>query len=287
MTGVDVSYIAGLVLAKLPVIVGALAVFIIGRIFAGKFSAGFERLLSKNKNFDRSLARFLASIIKYSILFFAIMASLGILGVDIRAFGAVILGAGAAMAFILKDTLSDFAAGVMLMIFKPYKIGDEVEIHGIKGVVTDIGIVATRMKTRGNIERIVANSKAWGGVIKNHNALGVRRLDKVFSISYNDNIDEAINVLKQTAMSDMRVLSQPAVWAKVVNLGDSSVDIELRFWTKYDDHRKIKMDISKMVKQAFDEAGINIPYPTEIKIKQKVKHSKARKRLEKMSKLKS
>jgi len=199
----------------------------------------------------------------------------------------MVLGLGAALAFILKDALSDVAAGVMLMIFRPYNVGDEVEINGIKGVVQSIEIIATRMKTRDNIELIVGNGKAWGGVIRNHNAMGQRRLDKVFGISYDADIDLAIKTLIKTASADPRVYQDPEPWAKVVKLNESSVDIELRIWCDYNDHRNIKMDISQPVKAAFDAAGIGIPYPHEVIIRKKVKHSKACDRIKKLAALRN
>jgi len=191
------------------------------------------------------------------------------------------------MAFILQDSLSDVAAGVMMMIFRPYNVGDEVEIDGIKGVVTSIELTATRMQTRDNVELIVQNGKAMGGVIRNHNALGQRRLDIDFGISYDADIDKAIDVITATAAADDRVLSDPAPWAKVVSLGESSVDIQLRAWVEYDNLRKLKMDISQPIKAALDKAGIGIPYPHEVKIKQKVKSSKAWDRREKLAKIKN
>lgn len=281
----DVMAMGQTILSKAPALVVALLVFVVGRWLSGRLSSRVEKLLNKAPNANPTLSRFFASIVKFFILLAAIMAALAVLGVDTSGISGMVLGFGAALAFILKDALSDVAAGVMLMIFRPYNVGDEVEIGGIKGVVQSIEILATRMKTRNNIELIVGNGKAWGGVIKNHTAMGKRRLDKVFGISYDADIDLAIETLTETAAKDPRVYQDPAPWAKVVKLNDSSVDIELRIWCDYNDHRAFKMDISQPVKAAFDAAGIGIPYPHEIKIKQKVKQSKARNRVAKLNKL--
>jgi len=275
------------ILSKAPVFVLALLVFVVGRWLSGLVSRRAENLLNKAPNANPTLSRFFASIVKFLILFAAIMGALAVIGVNTSGISGMVLGFGAALAFILKDALADVAAGVMLMIFRPYNVGDEVEIGGIKGVVQSIEILATRMKTRNNIEIIVGNGKAWGGVIRNHNAMGQRRLDKVFGISYDADIDLAIKTLTDTAAKDPRVYQDPAPWAKVVKLNESSVDIELRIWCDYNDHRAIKMDISQPVKAAFDAAGIGIPYPHEIKIKQKEKQSKARNRVAKLTALKN
>lgn len=269
-----------------PVLLAGL-VFVIGRMIANGLARQFEWGLERANPDNPSLSRFLASALRYVLLFVVILAALGVLGVDISAAGGMIAGAGVAFAFIIKDALADLAAGVMLVLFRPYSIGDEIEIDGKKGVVTALGLLATRMKTRNNIEIIVANGKAWGGVIKNHSVLGMRRLDMVFGISYDSDIDLAIQTLIETAAKDKRVYQDPAPWAKVVGLGESSVDIELRLWCDYDNLRRIKVEISQPVKAAFDAAGIEIPYPHEVKISKHVENSKSRARLKRLAALKS
>jgi len=262
------------ILSKVPVLLLAILLFLIGRWLSSRIGRSLESLLNKAPNANPTLSRFFASIVKFFILFAAIIGALTIVGVNTSGINGVVLGFGAALAFILKDSLADAASGIMLMLFRPYTVGDEVEIGGIKGVVQAVEIIATRMKTRNNIEIIVGNGKAWGGVIKNHTAMGQRRLDKVFGISYDADIDLAIKVLTDTAAQDKRVYKEPAPWAKVVKLNDSSVDIELRVWCDYNDHRAIKMDIVQPVKMAFDAAGIGIPYPHEIIIRQKANTKK-------------
>lgn len=283
----DIAAIGSSVLSKAPTILAALAIFIVGRWLSNKIGRATENALNKSPNADASLSRFFASLVKYIVLLATIIAALTFLGIDTSSISGMVLGLGAAMAFILQDSLSDVAAGVMMMIFKPYSVGDEVEVDGIKGVVQSIELTATRMKTRDNIELIVQNGKAMSGVIRNHNALGQRRLDIDFGVSYDADIDKAIAVITSTAAADDRVLAEPAPWAKVVSLGESSVNIQLRAWVEYDDLRKFKMDISQPVKAALDKAGIGIPYPHEVKIKQKVKSSKAWERRKKLAKIKN
>ena len=284
---IDFSALGNAALSKAPSILFALLIFIVGRWLSNKISRAAETGFNKAPNADASLSRFFSSLIKYLILLAAIIAALTVLGIDTTSISGMVLGLGAAMAFILQDSLADIAAGVMMMIFKPYVVGDEVEIDGIKGVVKSIELTATRMQTRDNVELIVQNGKAMSGVIRNHNALGQRRLDIDFGISYDADIDKAIDVITATAAADERVLSDPAPWAKVVSLGESSVDVQLRAWVEYDNLRKLKMDISQPIKAALDKAGIGIPYPHEVKIKQKVKTSKAWDRREKLAKIKN
>jgi len=274
-------------LGKAPAILLALLVFVIGRWLSSKFGRAVEVGMNKSANPNPTLARFIAGLVRTLVLLGAIIIALRVIGVDTSSLSAVILGLGVAIAFILKDALSDIAAGVMLMLFRPYNIGDEVEIDGTKGVVVAIEILATRMKTRDNIEIIIGNGKAWGGVTRNHTAMGSRRLDKVFGVSYDADLDIAIKAILGAAASDDRVYADPAPWAKVVKLNDSSVDIELRIWCDYNDQRKIKMDISQAVKSALDKAGVGIPYPHQTTIRQKVEHSKARDRIKNLAKLKN
>jgi len=281
---IDFAAIGATILSHAPKILLALLVFLVGRWLAARLSAGVEKGLSRAPNADATLSRFFANLVRYALLLVTVIAALTVLGIDTTAMSGMVLGLGVAMAFILKDSLSDVAAGVMLMIFRPYNVGDEVEIDGAKGVVQAIAITATRMKTRDNIEMIVQNSKAWGGVIRNHNALEKRRLDMVFGVSYDADIDTAIQAITKAAGADPRVYADPAPWAKVVNLGESAVDIELRVWSDYNDMRNLKVDISQPVKAALDAAGVGIPYPHEVVIKQKAKPSKLRGRVTKLRK---
>jgi len=245
----------------------ALIIFIIGRWLSNKLSHALQTNLNKAPNADATLSRFFSNLLKYVILLLAVLAALTVLGVDTTSVSGMVLGLGAAMAFILQGALGNLAAGVMILIFRPYSVGDEVEIDGTKGVVTSLELTATRMKTRDNVELIVANGKAWSGVVRNHTALGARRLDMDFGISYDADIDKAIEVITATAAKDPRVKSQPALWAKVVMLNESSVDLQLRAWCDYDDLRGLKVSISQPIKIALDAAGIGIPYPHEVKIK--------------------
>ncbi len=283
----DVSQLGPLAIQYGLPLLGALVVFWIGRIIAGKVYKGSERMFNRGANSDPTLSRFFASILKYLILVAAILAALTVLGVDTSSFAAIVLGLGAAMAFVLQGSLSNIAAGVMLMIFRPFKIGDEIKAADASGKVKEIGLTATRLTTVDNKEVIISNGKIWGGTIENNSSLGDRRLDMVFGIDYSADIDTAIKAITDAASAHPLVVTEPAPWAKVVNLNDSSIDLELRAWCKSSDYKGLKVSISQPVKVALDKAGIGIPYPHETKIKQSVKKSKARDRLARLQSLRN
>ena len=266
--------------------IGALIVLFFGLRIARAIASRAETGFNKVPNSDPSLSRFFASLVRYLLFVVVIMAALSILGVDTSPIFGLIAASGAALAFVLQGALGNVAAGVMLILFRPFKIGDEIDTGGVTGVVTGIELTATRLKTSDNIEIIVANGDIWGGTIKNRTSMGARRLDRDFGISYDADIDTAIAAITSAAAAHPRVHADPAPWAKVVNLGDSSVDIQLRAWCDAADYKALSTEISQPVKKALDAAGIGIPYPHEVKIKQHVKHSKGRDSLAKFKALK-
>lgn len=258
-----------------PALIALVILFIgfrIARVIASKAEGAFNKAPST----DPGLSRFFASLIKFLLMVVVVMAALSVIRVDTSPIFGLIAASGAAMAFILQGSLSNVAAGVMLILFKPFKIGDEVEVGGSRGKVRNIEMTATRLSTTDNVDIIVANGKVWGGTIKNYTSMGARRLDRDFGISYDADIDTAIKAITAAAAANPRVHADPAPWAKVVNLGDSSVDIQLRAWCDAADYKALSTEISQPVKQALDAAGISIPYPHEVKIKQHVKSSKGR-----------
>ena len=268
-----------------PAIVALIVLFFglrIARAIASRAETGFNKV----PNSDPSLSRFFASLVRYLLFVVVIMAALSILGVDTSPIFGLIAASGAALAFVLQGALGNVAAGVMLILFRPYKIGDEIEVGGSRGKVTGIEMTATTLSTTDNVKIIVANGKVWGGTIKNYTSMGARRLDKDFGISYDADIDKAIKAITDAAAANPRVHSDPAPWAKVVNLGDSSVDIQLRAWCDASDYKALSTEISQPVKAALDAAGIGIPYPHETKIKQHVKTSKGRESMARFKALK-
>ncbi len=283
----DVAEIVPLIAKYALPVLGALVVFWIGRKIANKAGKAAENAFNKSPASDPTLSRFLGSLVKFAVLLVTIIGALSVLGIDTTSLSAVILGLGAAMGFILQGSLSNVASGVMLIFFKPLKIGDDVDVAGVSGKVTEVGMSATRLVTTDNREIIVSNSQVWGSSIVNKSSLGERRLDMVFGISYDADIDKAIKALTTAAAAHPLVLETPEPWAKVVNLNESSVDLELRAWCKASDYKALKVSISQPVKAAFDKAKIGIPYPHEIKIQKSVKKSKARDRMARLKKMRN
>ncbi len=265
--------------------IAALIIIFIGFRIAKKIAGGVEKNLNKAPNSDVSLSRFFASLVKYLLMVIILMVALGVVGVDTSPIIGLLLASGAALAFVLKGSLSNLAAGVMLILFRPFKIGDEIEAGGVTGVVTGIELTATRFKTADNVDIIVSNGNIWGGTIKNRTSMGTRRLDQNFGVSYDSDINKAITAITEAAAANPRVHADPEPWAKVVNLGESSVDIQLRAWCDASDYKALSTEISQPVKQALNAAGIGIPYPHEIKISKHVKSSKGRDRLARLKAL--
>ena len=285
--GFSLEGIIPLALKYGPLLLGAIVVFLIGRMIARKLGRTTENVLNKRPDAEPTLSRFAGSVVKFLILLVTIIGALTVLGIDTTSLSAMVLGFGAAMGFVLQGSLSNIAAGVMLLLFRPFNVGDEVEVGGAAGKVTEIGITATRLTTVDNREVIVANGAVWGGTIVNNSSLGDRRLDMVFGIDYATDIDLAIKTLTETAAAHPLVKDDPAPWAKVVKLNESTVDIELRAWCKASDYKALKVSISQPVKAAFGKAGIRVPYPREIKIQQHVPKSKGRERLARLKSLRN
>lgn len=255
----------------------ALVILWVGMFVLKALRKGLRTAFERNPRIDMMLAAFFASIIYYFGLFILVVTALSTLGINMGAAMAAATAFVAAMGFALEGVLGNFAAGVMVMIFRPYKIGDEVELAGHKGVVKDINLVATVLHTRDNKEIIVGNGEATSGTIRNNSALGIRRLDMDFGIDFDTDVDTAIGVITGAVADDPRILSEPhGPWAKVITLKDRQLVLQLRIWVEFEDYRKIRMDISQKIKTALDTAGIGIPYPHVVKIRTHVPDSKSR-----------
>jgi len=243
-----------------PKIVIAFLIVVIGRMIVRKLSSKTVTASQKIPNIDLTLARFFGSMVLITGTLFVFVMALSALSVNL-AFIATIVGALVlALGFALQESLGDLAAGVMLAFFRPYKAGDEVQINGERGKVKSLDIFSTTLVTVDNIEMVVGNGDAFGNIIKNYNGYGDLRLDMDFGVSYDADLDAAINAIKSVAAGDVRIHQDPGPWAKVTTLGDSAVTIQLRLWCDADNYRAIKMDISQRVKSALDKAGIEIPY---------------------------
>nr|WP_286193860.1 mechanosensitive ion channel domain-containing protein [Tropicibacter sp. R16_0] len=247
----------------------ALIVLIVGWIAAGMIGGMVRRRINKTPQIDPTLGNFVASMVKWVILAIVLVAVLGIFGIQATSIVAILGAASLAIGLALQGTLSDLAAGVMLVVFRPYKLGQYVDIGGTAGTVKDLNLFVTELVTPDNVQIIVPNGQAWGSIITNYSAHDTRRVDLVFGIDYGDSADTAMQIIEEVATADERVLSDPAPWVRVTNLGDSSVDLTARIWCNAADYWELKFQLTKAVKEAFDAKGISIPYPHAVEIQKK------------------
>lgn len=246
--------------------VKALIVLIVGWTVAGMAGRLARNRVNSTPEIDPTLGNFVASAVKWVILAIVLVAILGIFGIEATSIVAMLGAASLAIGLALQGTLSDLAAGVMLVVFRPYKLGQYVDIAGTAGTVRDLNLFTTELITPDNVQIIVPNGQAWGSIITNYSAHDTRRVDLVFGIDYGDNADVAMQIILDAAREEARVLDDPAPWARVTNLGDSSVDITARIWCSAADYWDLKFDFTKTVKEAFDARGISIPYPHTVEI---------------------
>ncbi|WP_415903260.1 mechanosensitive ion channel family protein [Neptuniibacter sp. QD29_5] len=238
----------------------ALAIFFIGRWVVKQVIKLLERVLRKAKVEDM-LVNFISSIASVALLLFVIVASLNQIGVDTTSLIALLGAAGLAIGLSLQDSLKNFAAGVMLVIFKPFREGDFVEAAGVAGVVEHIQIFNTIMRTGDNREVIIPNGSIYSGVITNYSARDTRRVDMVFGIGYDDDLRKAKEILNDIIAADERILKDPAPVVAVSELADSSVNFVVRPWVNSADYWAVLWDTTETVKLRFDEEGISIPFP--------------------------
>ena len=241
-------------------LVFAIIIFIVGKWLAKTITSLTSKLMKK-ANLDEILVGFIAGIIKSILMLFVIVAALGKLGVDTTSLIALIGAAGLAVGLSLQSSLQNFAAGVMLIVFRPFKTGDFVEAAGISGVIEKITIFTTQMRTGDNKQMIVPNGQIYGGVITNFSAKETRRVDMIFGIGYDADIKKAKEVLNDILSKDERILEDPKPVVAVSELADSSVNFVVRPWVNSADYWAVFFDTHEAVKLAFDEAGISIPFP--------------------------
>ncbi|MDN4501613.1 mechanosensitive ion channel [Alteromonadaceae bacterium BrNp21-10] len=238
----------------------AIVIYIVGKIIVGIISGILGKLLVKAK-YDAMLVAFIQGIAHSVLLLFVIVASLNQLGVDTTSLVALLAAAGLAIGLSLQGSLQNFAAGVMLLVFRPFKAGDFVEAGGTSGIVEGIGIFTTIIRTGDNKEVIVPNGNIYGGNITNYSAKPTRRVDMVFGIGYGDDLLKAKKLLEDIIAKDERVLKDPAVTIAVSELGDNSVNFVVRPWVNSGDYWPVYFATHETVKLRFDEEGISIPFP--------------------------
>lgn len=241
-------------------ILTALAVFIVGRIVIGLVMRLVSKLLQKSK-MDNMLINFISSILSALLLLFVVVASLDQLGVNTSSLIAIVGAAGLAIGLSLQDSLKNFAAGVLLVVFRPFKEGHFIEAAGVSGVVESISIFSTVMRTGDNREVIVPNGPIYSGVITNFSKRDTRRVDMIFGIGYDADLLQAKKLLADILLEDERILPEPASVIAVAALADSSVNFIVRPWVKTSDYWAVLWDTNEKVKLRFDAAGISIPFP--------------------------
>lgn len=241
-------------------IVMAVVIFIIGKMVVKMITNLAKKLMGK-AGVDSLLINFIGSIINGILLLFVVIAALNQLGVDTTSLIALIGAAGLAVGLALQGSLQNFASGVMLIIFRPFKDGDLVDAAGVLGVVEQIGIFTTTMRTADNREIIVPNGAIFGGTITNVSARDTRRVDMVFGIGYDDDLLKAKQLIMQILEADDRILKDPAPAVAVAELADSSVNFNVRPWVKSADYWGVYNDTHEKIKLEFDKQGISIPYP--------------------------
>jgi small conductance mechanosensitive channel len=238
----------------------ALAIFIIGRWVTKAIVRLAKRLMGK-AGFDAMLVSFLGNILYTVLLLVVIIAALDQLGVQTTSLIAVFGAAGLAIGLALKDSLSNFSSGVLLIIFRPFKVGDVIEAAGITGVVEELRIFSTILRTGDNREIIVPNSHIYAGPITNISARPTRRIDLVLGIGYDDDIRKAKQLIEAAFAADERIHEDPAPSVSLADLAESSVNLNVRPWVNTGDYWAVRSDLMERIKLAFDENGISIPYP--------------------------
>ena len=241
-------------------LIGALAVLIIGRFLCNVARKSIRRAMEARK-VDPSLIPFFSNLVYFILLAAVVIAVLGLFGIETTSLVAVLGTAGLAIGLALQGTLSNFSSGVMLLLFRPFHVGDYIETSGVAGTVAEIGVFSTTLHTPDNVKIIVPNSGIFGATIKNYSANDTRRNDIVLGVSYDDDLSTAITVVNSVLGKDSRVLSEPAPVVAVSELADSSVNLVVRPWCRKEDYWALRFDLIRSLKEELEKGGCSIPYP--------------------------
>ena len=247
-------------------IIGAIILWIVGSWVIKKVIKGVRKVMNK-REFDVSLQKFLLDLIGWSLRILLVIVILGNLGVETTSFAAVLAAAGLAIGLALQGSLGNFAGGVLLMIFKPIKIGDLIEAQGEIGVVKEIEIFTTKLTGVSNKEIIIPNGALSNGNIVNYTTEGTRRVDLTIGVGYDSDIKKTKDVLMEVLTSHPMVLKDPEPTVNVSALADSSINFAVRPWCKSEDYWTVYFDVTENTKKALDAAGIDIPYPHQVLIR--------------------
>lgn len=241
-------------------VIAAIVILIVGRWVAKIIEKVIQKVMAGRK-IDPTITTFTGNLTYFALLAFVIVAALGQLGIQTTSFIAVIGAAGLAVGLALQGSLSNFAAGFMMIIFRPFKLGDYIEAAGVAGTVEKIQIFTTQLLTPDNKTIIIPNAKLTEGNIVNWSAKGTRRVDLEVGIGYGDDIDKARNIISAVLSEEDRILMDPAATIAVSALADSSVNFVVRPWVVAADYWGVYFDLTEKIKKRFDAEGISIPYP--------------------------
>jgi len=243
-------------------LVTALLIFYIGKWIVGILAGTVRKLMEKN-DVDPTLTSFVSNLVRMTLLVFVAIAAITQLGVPSAQFVAVVGAAGLAVGLALQGSLANFAAGVLIVLFRPYRVGDYVEAAGISGTIEQVQILTTILKTPDNKQIIVPNGQIMDSIITNYSAKDTRRVDMVVGVSYSDDLDKVHATLKELVEADERILKDPECTIAVSELADSSVNFVLRPWVNAADYWGVKFDLTEAIKKRFDQEGISIPFPQQ------------------------
>ena len=243
-------------------LVTAIVIFYVGRMGVHLVTRGIRKVMTAQE-VDKTLISFVSNLINMILLVIVVIAAVGALGVQTTSFIAVLGAAGLAVGLALQGSLSNFASGVLIIIFRPYKVGDWIEGAGISGAVVDVQILTTVLKTGDNKQIIVPNSQIMGGIITNYSANEQRRVDMVVGVSYEDDLDKVRKTIEELIAADDRILDDPAPTIAVSELADSSVNFVVRPWVKTADYWGVMFDLTEAIKKRFDKDGISFPFPQQ------------------------
>jgi small conductance mechanosensitive channel len=241
-------------------LIAAIVVFFVGKWLARKISNLLKRGMQKAET-DPTLIGFVGNIAYFGLLTMVVIAAVGQLGVQTTSFIAVLGAAGLAIGLALQGSLANFAAGVLMIIFRPFKAGDYIEAAGTAGSVEEVQLFTTTLKTPDNKIVIIPNAQVTAGTITNYSARDTRRLDLVFGVGYGDDLDKVKRVIWEVLNEESRLLKDPEPVVAVLNLGESSVDFAVRPWVNSADYWGVYFDLQEKMKKRFDQEGISIPFP--------------------------
>ncbi len=254
--GIDLSVDLGIK------VVTALAIFFVGKFIIRLVMRALQKVMQK-QDVEDTLETFVSNLVRSALMIVLVIATIGALGIETTSFIAIFGAAGLAVGLALQGSLSNFASGVLIVLFRPYRVGDFVEAAGIAGVVEQVQILTTIMKTGDNKQIIVPNSQIMDSIITNYSANDTRRVDMVVGVSYDDDLDKVRETIEALIAADDRILDEPAPKIAVSELADSSVNFVVRPWVNSADYWGVMFDLTEAIKKRFDKEGISFPFPQQ------------------------